>query len=1011
MRKQTNRKSKNKTEPTLLKQKKIFEILCQKPLKKKDQENIRYTLSSQETDLNITDKSGMSYLHFAVVNRHILAVKWLIDGEAEVNKAAPKGITPLSLAAELGYTELVMLLLEAGATVNKAMDDGCSPLFIAAKKGHEAVVGALLAAGADVNQVLTDEGWTPLMIAVNSGHKAVAKMLIRAGGKIGAEPLTDEKQKSYYQECKEEIKSENRMFISLCVAIQKGQDAIVKELLAEGVDLSKTTINGETALYIAAQEGNAAVVKVLLGAGANADNSRDDGCSPLYIAAQNGHTDVVRALLAKGGTVDKARDDGVTPLIIAAQNGNAPVLQALIDGGADVDLANNDGFTPLMMAATSGQVPVVAQLLVAGAVVDKADDNGYAPLVLAVLRGHIAVVQALLAAKADMETEVALTNELSIVTTPLVIAATRVDVPVLQALIDGGADVNRTMKDGTNPLYIATTKGHAAVLQALLDGGANVDIVDKDGNTPLYIAANSGHKAVAKMLIRAGGKIGDKPFSEEKQKKLYQECKEEVKAEIKDVLISSQNEKFVKKHVKHLQLQELSIEAQLDKIYEEAIENNKAAYQYFLGCLFQNRAKQIKEESAEIAKEVEENYIIAREYFSNASNQDYPKAIFSLGVMNEYGEGLDKNLSRAKELYTIARDKLTEEESLENEGYLKTIEKRLSRVEIKKHRDAASITLAESPSAREGGAAGAGLPLAGGSAGEAGAAAAAAASSSLSSGGAAGGSAGAGAAGGGAVARENVNISNSDRHFFVAGFDSLQGKEGVLSNYQRDRDGDVTCALHAALIAGQLADSGAQALREYVAKESSEMDKKVANWQGELSGADLGDVAAQIRAYLRENPSKEKIRELYHAIGRNKTGEDCGDERGKKPENETLMRCFAHAIWSLSKENDLIKKVVGSNNVAAETIGELAKCEKDEVESLGPRLLNLDSSWLVDEADEQGGLESRLYFYALARAANSGVSSVEDEHKVLLETRLQSELGISLAAAGAAAGEQVRAQQ
>ena len=55
-------------------------------------------------------------------------------------------------AVERGDVDAVRNLIEGGADVNKARDDGVTPLYWAALQGHEAVVKALIEAGADVNK-------------------------------------------------------------------------------------------------------------------------------------------------------------------------------------------------------------------------------------------------------------------------------------------------------------------------------------------------------------------------------------------------------------------------------------------------------------------------------------------------------------------------------------------------------------------------------------------------------------------------------------------------------------------------------------------------------------------------------------------------------------------------------------------------------------------------------------------------------------------------------------------
>jgi ankyrin repeat protein len=58
----------------------------------------------------------------------------------------------------------VQALLQGGADVDKAADGGATPLLMASQEGHVPVVQALLQGGADVDKA-TDNGWTPLYVA------------------------------------------------------------------------------------------------------------------------------------------------------------------------------------------------------------------------------------------------------------------------------------------------------------------------------------------------------------------------------------------------------------------------------------------------------------------------------------------------------------------------------------------------------------------------------------------------------------------------------------------------------------------------------------------------------------------------------------------------------------------------------------------------------------------------------------------------------------------------------
>jgi ankyrin repeat protein len=77
-------------------------------------------------------------------------VRLLMDAGALINQANNEGVTPLSVASEIGHVEVVRLLIDAGALINQADEDGATSLFMASLNGHVDVVRLLIDAGATV---------------------------------------------------------------------------------------------------------------------------------------------------------------------------------------------------------------------------------------------------------------------------------------------------------------------------------------------------------------------------------------------------------------------------------------------------------------------------------------------------------------------------------------------------------------------------------------------------------------------------------------------------------------------------------------------------------------------------------------------------------------------------------------------------------------------------------------------------------------------------------------------
>lgn len=163
-------------------------------------------------------------------------------------------------------------------------------------------------------------------------------------------------------------------------AARDGDTERVKQLVAEGADLSERDAFG-TPLHHAAARGHVAVVELLLAEGAAVNAVAKDGAVPLHWAAFNGRTAVVPLLLQAGARVDVENPAGA-PLHLAAQGGKTEVVEMLLDAGADPNGKMSFGFqnAPLHLAAAEGHPDTVALLIERGADVNAGTTRDYTPL-------------------------------------------------------------------------------------------------------------------------------------------------------------------------------------------------------------------------------------------------------------------------------------------------------------------------------------------------------------------------------------------------------------------------------------------------------------------------------------------------------------------------------------------------------------------------------------------------------------------------------------------------------
>lgn len=126
-----------------------FEFL--KAVKERDGAKVTAALDRPgSTVINTRDIStGESALHLVVTRRDPAWLRYLIGKGANPNLADRSDVTPLQLAANLGWNDGVEILLAAGANVDAANETGETPLIAAIHRRDIELVRLLLNGGAN----------------------------------------------------------------------------------------------------------------------------------------------------------------------------------------------------------------------------------------------------------------------------------------------------------------------------------------------------------------------------------------------------------------------------------------------------------------------------------------------------------------------------------------------------------------------------------------------------------------------------------------------------------------------------------------------------------------------------------------------------------------------------------------------------------------------------------------------------------------------------------------------
>ncbi len=294
-----------------------------------------------------------------------------------------------------------------------------------------------------------------------------------------------------------------------------------------------SAMGADLRLVDAVQQGDNAAVRALLQQKLDVNAAQGDGMTALHWAAFQSDTETAQLLIAAGANAKAAtRIGGITPLSLACTNGNAALIEALLRAGADANATSGDGATALMTAALSGNANAVTVLVKNGADVNAKDPvNGQTALMFAAGKNRAAAIHALLELGADATIE----------STVRKLERPRVDedgnplpAPTLSAPTEGGAagggrggrggraggraggglggsarGASATIAGGMTALLLAARDGHLEAVRALVAGGASVNrqvnqVSGGEKSSPLVIAICNGHYELAKFLLDRG---------------------------------------------------------------------------------------------------------------------------------------------------------------------------------------------------------------------------------------------------------------------------------------------------------------------------------------------------------------------------------------------------------------------------------------------------------------------------------------------------------------------------
>lgn len=354
---------------------------------------------SKGIDVNykLDDENNTRLLVFAVVEKQLEIVKFLLKQGADVGASCTNGVTALTFAAAGGDIKVLQVLIDSGANVHATDDSGSSLIHYVIlgsdlskdKVDRQQVLKFLLEKGVDINGK-NQIGLTPLHLAIDKKCNDLVKLLLNNDA-ISIE----------------EAESEDQL-TPLFLAVFTQDKEIVKLLLDRGANTSAQNGKGNTALYFAIKLKNEELVKILLDHGADFNIVNNEGLSSFHNAATK---NIIEMLLSRGADINSRTENdtdfnGCTALGLAALRGREEEVETLIKNGAEIDIQDRLGHTPLFHAVCHGHLGIVKLLLDGGAsLVSEMDDELIDPLYYAAWIGQKEILELLLKYKADVNAE------------------------------------------------------------------------------------------------------------------------------------------------------------------------------------------------------------------------------------------------------------------------------------------------------------------------------------------------------------------------------------------------------------------------------------------------------------------------------------------------------------------------------------------------------------------------------------------------------------------------------
>lgn len=310
----------------------------------------------------------------AVGDLKLVDVAEALDAGADVNAADEDGWPIFITAVNTGNMGIIRLfLMKPELNLSMQGPDGKTAFMHAIVMKNQTLAEVLLQKGSLINEIDT-KGKTPLMYAAEAGNEKMVKILLDKGANRTAKSQEDKTALDYAMDSRRKeaidlLSKFDRLPIELMDAVQRGDGAAVKSLIAKGAPVDLKMSDGKPLIVYAVERGFLAVVKALVDGKVDVNGKYFKGSTLLMFAFHKGELGAAELILRSGGDGDfnLKYKEGRTALMMAIEQERPMLVNLLMGKPFKVNQTDSYGRTVLFYAVEKNNADLVDRLLGLGA--------------------------------------------------------------------------------------------------------------------------------------------------------------------------------------------------------------------------------------------------------------------------------------------------------------------------------------------------------------------------------------------------------------------------------------------------------------------------------------------------------------------------------------------------------------------------------------------------------------------------------------------------------------------